>query len=113
MTRQQAQLRLASRIGSVLFLVVVAGWIGLLTAIQLDESLLLGGALNPWIGVLYVLGVLAFIGGIFMIWNGIARALGGPGRWLVRPAEVVLALAGLYGLWAILDYGLANFHFNI
>jgi hypothetical protein len=57
--------------------------------------------------------VLAIIGGIFMVWNGVARAVGGPGRWLVRPAEVVLALAGLYGLWAILDYGFANFHFNI
>jgi hypothetical protein len=25
----------------------------------------------------------------------------------------VLALAGLYGIWAIYDYGLANFQFNI
>jgi CubicO group peptidase (beta-lactamase class C family) len=113
MTRQQARLRLASRLGAVLYLAVVAGWVALLTAIQLDESLLLGGALNPWVGALYVLGLLAIIGGIAMIWNGAARAMNGPGRWLVRPSEVVLALAGLYGLWVIFDYGFANFHFNI
>jgi len=27
--------------------------------------------------------------------------------------DVVLALAGLYGLWAIWAYGFANFNFNI
>ncbi|HEX3431880.1 MAG TPA: serine hydrolase [Rhizomicrobium sp.] len=113
MTKRQRQLRLASRIGAVLYLAVVAGWVAILTAIQLNEYLLLGGALNPWIGALYVLGVLAIIGGIFMVWNGVARAARGPGRWLVRPAEVVLALAALYGLWVIFDYGFANFQFNI
>jgi hypothetical protein len=113
MTRQQARLRLASRLGAVLYLAVVTGWVVLLTAVQLDESLLLGGALNPWVGVLYVLGLLAILGGIAMVWNGVMRAMNGPGRWLVRISEVVLALAGLYGLWAIFDYGFANFHFNI
>jgi CubicO group peptidase (beta-lactamase class C family) len=113
MTDRQRRLRLGSRLGAVLYLAVVAGWVGLLSAIQVDESLLLGGALNPWIGALYVLGVIAFLGGIAMIWNGVTRVLGGPGGWLVRLGEVVLALAGLYGLWAIWAYGFANFNFNI
>ena len=113
MTDRQRQLRLGSRLGAVLYLGVVAGWVALLTAIQVDESLLLGGALNPWIGALYVLGVLAIIGGIAMVANGVLRALGGPGGWLVRVGDLVLALAGLYGLWAIWAYGFANFHFNI
>ena len=38
---------------------LVVGWIALLSAIQVDESLLLGGAINPWVGALYVLGVIA------------------------------------------------------
>jgi len=113
MTDRQRRLRLGSRLGAVLYLAVVAGWIGLLSAIQVDESLLLGGALNPWIGALYVLGVIAFLGGIVMVVNGVLRALGGPGGWLVRLGDVVLALAALYGLWAIWAYGFANFNFNI
>jgi len=113
MTDRQRQLRLGSRLGAVLFLVVVAGWVGILTAIQVDEYLLLGGKLNPYIGVLYVLGVFAFLGGLAMVANGVMRALGGPGGWLVRAGDLVLALAGLYGLWAIWAYGFANFHFNI
>ncbi|HWA30734.1 MAG TPA: hypothetical protein VG867_06540, partial [Rhizomicrobium sp.] len=113
MTDRQRQLRLASRLGAVLYLAVVAGWGTLLTAIQVDEGLLLGGALNPWIGALYVLGVFAFLGGLAMIANGVLRAAGGPGGLLVRTGDLVLALAALYGLWAIWDYGFANFHFNI
>ncbi|HEY7977552.1 MAG TPA: serine hydrolase domain-containing protein, partial [Rhizomicrobium sp.] len=113
MTDRQRQLRLGSRLGALLYLGVVAGWVALLTAIQVDESLLLGGALSPWLAALYVLGVLAFLGGLAMVANGLLRALGGPGGWLVRVGDIVLALAGLYGLWAIWAYGFANFHFNI
>ncbi len=113
MTPQQARMRLASRLGATLYIAVVAGWVGLLTAIQVDESLLLGGALNGWIGALYVVGALAIIGGIAMVANGALRLMRGPGGWLVRVGDLVLALAGLYGIWAILTYGLANFQFNI
>ncbi len=69
--------------------------------------------LNGWIGALYVLGVVAALGGIAMIANGVLRLMRGPGGWLVRTGDAVLALAGLYGIWAIYDYGLANFQFNI
>jgi len=113
MTHRQGQLRLGSRLGATLYLADFAGWVGILIAIQTDESLLLGGALNPWIGALYVLGVFAFLGGVAMVANGLLRAKDGPGGWLVRLGDLVLALAGLYGLWAIWDYGFANFHFNI
>ncbi|HEY8949387.1 MAG TPA: serine hydrolase domain-containing protein [Rhizomicrobium sp.] len=113
MTDRQRQLRLGSRLGAVLYLAVVAGWVGILTAIQVDEYLLLGGKLNPYIGVLYVFGVFAFLGGLAMIANGVSRVMGGPGGWLVRAGDLVLALCGLYGLWVIWDYGFANFHFNI
>jgi hypothetical protein len=113
MTDRQRQLRLASRLGAVAYLVVVAGWVALLSAIQVNEALLLGGALNPWIGALYVLGIVAVLGGLAMVANGMLRMGGGPGGWLVRVGDLVLALAGLYGLWAIWAYGFANFQFNI
>jgi hypothetical protein len=113
MTPQQARLRLGSRIGAALFLVVVCGWIGLITAIQVDEALLLEDALGPWLILLYIIGVLALLGGVAMVANGVMRAIGGPGRWLVKIGDVILALAGLWGIWAILAYGLANFYTNI
>jgi hypothetical protein len=113
MTTQQARWRLASRLGAVSFLAVVTGWVILLSAVQMDESLLLGNALAPWLGVLYVIGLLALLGGIAMVVNGVLRIMGGPGGWLVRAGDVVLALAGVWGIWAIFAYGFANFQFNI
>jgi hypothetical protein len=108
-----AQLRLASRLGAVTFLLIVVGWLGLITAITADEFLLFNGGLNTWIALLYVLGVLGYLGGLAMIGNGVSRLMTGPGGWLVRAGDLVLALAGLYGIWAIYDYGLANFQMSI
>ncbi|HUJ46385.1 MAG TPA: serine hydrolase [Rhizomicrobium sp.] len=113
MTPQQARLRLGSRVGALLFLAMIGGWITLLTVLQVDEALLLEDKMGPWMMLLYVIGVLAILGGLAMIANGILRALRGPGGLLVRIGDLVLALAGLYGIWAILDYGLANFNVNI
>ena len=45
--------------------------------------------------------------------NGALRLANGPGGWLARTGDLVLGLAGLYGIWAILDFGLANFQLNI
>jgi CubicO group peptidase (beta-lactamase class C family) len=108
-----AQLRLASRLGAVTFLLIVVGWLGLITAITADEFLLFNGGLNTWIALLYVLGVLGYLGGLAMIGNGVSRLMTGPGGWLARAGDLVLALAGLYGIWAIYDYGLANFQMSI
>ncbi|HEY2068413.1 MAG TPA: serine hydrolase domain-containing protein [Rhizomicrobium sp.] len=113
MTVQQSRLRLASRLGAVLYLAVVGGWVALISAISSDEQLLFNGGLNGWMLLLFCLGVVAILGGVAMVANGVLRALGGPGKWLVRIGDLVLALAGLYGLWAIFDYGLVNFNMNI
>jgi hypothetical protein len=113
MTPSQAWLRLASRLGALLFLAVAGGWVGIIMAIQLDEFILLNGGLNGWFTVLYVLGVLAVFGGLAMIANGISRIISGPGGWFARICELVLALVGAYGIWAIFDYGLANFYMNV
>ena len=107
------RLRLGSRLGAVLVLLVTFGWGGLIMAVTANEFLLFGGGLNPWIVLLYIVGVLAIFGCLAMVANGVVRAIGGPGRWLVRIGDGVLALAGLYGLWAIFDYGLANFTLNL
>jgi hypothetical protein len=44
--------------------------------------------------------------------EAVLRVLRGPGGWLVRLGEVFLGLAGLYALWGVLAYGLANFNYT-
>ncbi|HEY1837904.1 MAG TPA: hypothetical protein VGG36_09620, partial [Rhizomicrobium sp.] len=77
------------------------------------EGLLLSGKLTFWYGLLYVVGVLGIVGGIVMVVNAVSRVMTGPGGWLARAGDLLLGLAGLYVIWAIFDFGLANFNFNI
>jgi CubicO group peptidase (beta-lactamase class C family) len=101
-----ARLRLYSRLGAIVLLVLFAGWAGLLAALSIG---------NEYIGTmlmtLYVIGVLAIIGAIAIIVEAVSRILRGPGGWLVRVSELVLGISALYAIWAIFDYGLANFSF--
>jgi CubicO group peptidase (beta-lactamase class C family) len=113
MTPLQSRLRLGSRLGAVLYVAILGGWVVLITAISANEGLLLSGKLTFWYGLLYVVGVLGILGGIAMAANAVSRLMGGPGGWLARAGEIVLGLAGLYMIWAVLDFGLANFQFNI
>ncbi|MBV9991128.1 MAG: beta-lactamase family protein [Alphaproteobacteria bacterium] len=113
MTGSQARLRLGARLGALLYLLVILGWVGLITAVSANEFLLFNGGLNTWMTLLYVLGALAVLGGLAMAANGALRLVNGPGGWLARAGDLVLGLAGLYGIWAILDFGLANFQLNI
>jgi CubicO group peptidase (beta-lactamase class C family) len=113
MTPMQWRLRFGSRLGAVLYVAILGGWAGLITAISANEGLLLSGKLTFWYGFLYCVGVLGILGGIAMAANAVSRLMTGPGGWLARAGDLVLGLAGLYMIWAIFDFGLANFNFNI
>ncbi len=62
--------------------------------------------------VLYIVGLIAILGGIAMIVETIMRVMHGPGGWLVRSGEIIVALAAIYGIWFFLAFGLANFVTN-
>jgi thiosulfate reductase cytochrome b subunit len=62
--------------------------------------------------VLYVIGVIAVIGGLAMIAEAAIRVTRGPGGWLVRLGEIIVALAGLYGIWLFIHLQLVNFVTN-
>src|SRR5262249_47825739 len=79
MSSGAARLRLGSRLGALLFLLVVGGWLGLISAISANEFLLFNGGLNMWMGLLYVIGAAAIAGGVAMAVNGVMRLIGGPG----------------------------------
>jgi CubicO group peptidase (beta-lactamase class C family) len=108
MTRAQKRWRLASRLGVVLLLAMMLGWVHFV-ATGLDDS---NDALARHLTVLYVIGVLAAVGAVAMLVEAVLRVARGPGGWLVRLGEVLLGLSGLYALWGILAYGLANFNYT-
>ena len=99
-----ARLRLASRLGVLTLIAMLAGW-GVLFAQLSDAS----AHLDTTLMALYVVSALAAIGAIVVVVEAALRVLRGPGGWLVRAGEAVLGVLALYALWAICVYGLANF----
>ncbi|MEO6967616.1 MAG: serine hydrolase domain-containing protein [Rhodanobacteraceae bacterium] len=108
---KQSSLRLASRIGVILQLAVVVGWLLMLAAFSKPLALF-HSDFDGRMMVLYVLGVLAILGGLAIIAEVVWRVARGPGGWMVRIGELVLGLVALYGTWAIFAFRLANFNFT-
>ena len=107
----QSRLRLASRIGVILQLAVVAGWLALLVWFSQPLSLFHAN-FDGRLVLLYILGVLAIVGGIAIILDAGWRIARGPGGVLARSGELLLGLCALYGIWAILACGLVNFNLH-
>jgi hypothetical protein len=105
---RQRALWVASRIGVIAQLGVVAGWLMLLTAFSKPLGIFhtdYGG----WLVLLYSIGVLGIVGGIAIVLEAGWRIARGPGGVLCRLGETLLALCAIYGIWAIFAYGLVNF----
>jgi hypothetical protein len=107
------QLRLASRIGAVLLLLIPVGWLGFVVLLSTDDNLLFQGGVPPLMIGLYIIGLLALVGALAIIVHSVLRVMNGPGRWLVKIGETVLALVAVYGIYAVLAYGLVSFNTNI
>lgn len=108
LNRSQARWRLGSRLGALSMLVLLLAWIVMFSYVFATAN----GKLNGYLFALYMLGLLAVLGAIAMLGEAVQRVLRGPGGWLVRVGEFVLALCALYALWGIYVYGLANFSFT-
>jgi hypothetical protein len=108
---RQRTLWITSRIGVILQLGVVAGWLGLLMWFSKPLSLFHANFDAPLM-LLYALGVLAILGGIAIIAEAAWRFARGPGGWLARVGELVLGLCATYGIWAIVACGLVNFNLH-
>ena len=70
------------------------------------------GDFSNWLILLYILGVLGILGGIAIVLDALWRIVRGPGGLLCRASEEVLALCAIYGIWAIVAYGLVNFNLH-
>lgn len=105
-TLQEKRLRLASRVGILLMLAMVCAWGAVFT------SLSDGASINCVLTVAYTVSLLAFLGALAVLAGAVRRVLRGPGGWLVRGGEVLLGLCAVYGIWAILFFGFANFSYR-
>ena len=101
-------LHAVARIGAIAFLVVLIGWPVLLSS----EDAILSASLPGNMLILYVVGVIAVIGAIAMIAEAVIRVLRGPGGWLVRIGEILVALAALYAIWFLFAMQFVNFVTN-
>jgi hypothetical protein len=108
LTPAQRWIRPAARIGAIAFLAALAGWVVTLS----NEAALLSPSLPPIMTVLYVIGLIAIIGGVAMIFETVLRVAQGPGGWFVRLGEVIVGLAAVYGIWLFVAFGLASFVTN-
>lgn len=107
-TPTEKWIHLAARIGAILFLGTIAGWV---LALSGGDAILQSSIVTK-VTILYVAGVLAIIGGLAMIAEAVLRVAHGPGGWLARTGEIVVALAAIYGIWFFLALGLVNFVTN-
>ncbi|MGH8289895.1 MAG: serine hydrolase domain-containing protein [Steroidobacteraceae bacterium] len=104
----KSALRLASRLGAVIYLLLIVGWVAFFASLTSLVALVGGELLGRFIP-LYVLGVLAILGSLAMIANAGLRLRMGPGGVLARCGELILGLAGIYGIWGVIHLGLASF----
>jgi hypothetical protein len=110
LTPGQLMWRLASRFGVILFLAVAVGWLGLIVVADADESYLFGAKGAGLMTILYIIGVASVAGGLAVIVNAFQRLVGGPGGILARGGELILAVAAIYAIWAVYNYGLLSFN---
>ena len=108
LSRRDQWVHLVARLGVILFLVTLLGWVSMLS----DEDAILSAAIVPKMQLLYTLGVLTLIGMLGVIAETVIRVMRGPGGWLVRTGEIVVALAAVYVIWFFFAFGMVNFQTN-
>ncbi len=108
LSRNEQILHAVARIGAIAFLIALIGWPMLLSS----EAAILSPSLPGKMNVLYVIGVIAVIGALAMIAEAVVRVLRGPGGWLVRSGEIIVAVAALYAIWFLFAMQFVNFVTN-
>ncbi len=108
LSRREQILHSVARIGAIAFLIALIGWPMLLSS----EAAILEPSLPGKMTALYIIGVIAIIGLLAMIAESIVRVIRGPGGWLVRTGEIVVAIAALYAIWFLFAMQFVNFVTN-
>ncbi|HVI04898.1 MAG TPA: hypothetical protein VM711_02240, partial [Sphingomicrobium sp.] len=100
-----------TRAAAWLYLVVILGWVFMLSLIQNDLTAL-NGRMDVWMRLLQLVLVGAIIGTLVAIWNAVLVARS-PGRhWLATIWAIMVALAAAILGWLCLDLGLLTASLN-
>ena len=111
MTGRPLLLHRVTRATAWLYLVLVAGWMVMLTLVNNDLTALNGG-LDIWMRLLQLILVLAIVGTAAAIWNAWAIA-SAPGKHKIATIwAVLIALAAAFLVWLCLDLGLLTASLN-
>ncbi|MBV9526902.1 MAG: hypothetical protein JOZ79_00830, partial [Sphingomonas sp.] len=105
------QLHRASRITAWLYLIVVVGWLLVLTAINKDLTALNGG-MDIWMRLLQLVLIAAIIGSALSIWNAVAVATSLGRHRLATAWAIVIAIAAALMAYLCLDAGLLTAALN-
>ena len=88
------------RLVALVDIILAAGWI-VIFALFVKDITILNDSLDPWLRLLHVLGVLAFVGGaigllnLFQVWRDNSRS------WWAKFTSAILALAMLGMAWLV------------
>jgi hypothetical protein len=110
-TGQALLLHRASRITAWLMVIVTAGWVMILSAINSDVSSL-DGRMDLWMRALQLFAIVAIAGSLLSIWNAVVTASAPRKRWFVIAWSIVLALSALFLAWLAIDVKLITASLN-
>ena len=108
---RRLQLHRATRATAWLYLVVVVGWVLVLSAVNKDLTALNGG-MDVWMRLLQLVLIVAIVGSLVSIWNAYAVATS-PGRHRVATLwAIVIAIAAALMAWMCVNAGLLTTSLN-
>ena len=107
LTPAESRQRLLVRLVCVLFVVLLLGWVAVLSMSNDINGL---NSLPRWVIIFGLLGVLCSIGAIYVLWNAF-RSWSTSGRWIwAKVHDLALAIACLGLVWFLLNWKLMNFN---
>jgi hypothetical protein len=106
LTLSESRHRLLVRLVCVLFVVLLLGWVVVLSRSNDINGL---NSLPRWVIIFGLLGVLCSIGAIYVVWNAF-RSWSTSGRWIwAKVHDLALAIAFIGLVWFLLNWKLMNF----
>ena len=111
MTGRPLQLHRATRATAWLVIILVIGWVILLSVVDKDLDSLNGG-LDVWMRLLQLILILAIVGTLAAMWNAWVVA-SAPGRHRIATIwAILIALSAAFFAWLCLDLGLLTASLN-
>jgi hypothetical protein len=105
------QLHRATRITAWIFLVIAAGWIFIVSAVDSNLEAFNGG-MDIWMRVLQLLSLVAMVGMLLTVWNVYLTFKAPERRWWKYVWAVLVALSALFLVWLIITMKLLTVSLN-